>query len=87
MKAAEKRRKDAIQQIFQNKIFEQVDIFYCLDAQYESWEDFKLVDRLSELANVSVPNAIDEIRTAPVLHNHVCEVGEMETVVKTILGV
>ena len=62
-------------------------VMSAIDAQYDTWEDFKLVDRLSELANVSVPNAIEEIRTAPVLHNLVCEVEEMEAVVKSILGV
>ena len=36
--------------------------------------------------NVEVPNAIEEIRTAPVLHDTVCEVEEMEAVVKKFLG-
>ena len=42
---------------------------------------------LSKLANVTVPNAIEEIRTAPVLHTKECEVDEMPTVVKDFLGV
>ena len=62
-------------------------VMSAIDEQYDTWEDFKLVDRLSELANVFVPKAIEEIRTAPVLHNRVCEVEEMEAVVKYILGV
>ena len=50
-------------------------------------EDFALVDELSKLANVIVPNAIEEIRTAPVLHKKECEVDEMPMVVKEFLGV
>lgn len=50
-------------------------------------DDFEKVDKLSEVANVKVPNAVEEIRTAKVLHNTVCEVREMEQVVKDFLKV
>ncbi len=36
--------------------------------------DFELVDELSKLGNVKVPNAIEEIRDAKILHNTVCDV-------------
>ena len=49
--------------------------------------DFELVDELSRIGNVKVPQAIEEIRTAPVLHDTVCEVEEMPQVVKKFLGV
>ena len=49
--------------------------------------DFELVDELSKLSNVTVPNAIEEIRTAKVLHDTVCEVNEMKDTVKKILGI
>ena len=58
-----------------------------IDEKYEAMEDFALVDELSKLANVKVPNAIEEIRTAPVLHTKECEVDEMPMVVKEFLGV
>ena len=61
-------------------------VMTAIDAKYDAWEDFELVDELSRLGNVAVPNAIEEIRTAPVLHNTVCEVNEMEAVVKKFLG-
>ena len=41
-------------------------------------EDFELADKLSEISGVTMPKAIEEIRTAPVLHNHVCEKDEMK---------
>ena len=49
--------------------------------------DFELADELSKIANVEIPKAISEIRDAKVLHDTVCEVGEMENVVKKFLGI
>ncbi len=54
---------------------------------YDQMSDFELVDELSKIGNVSVPNAIEEIRTAPVLHDTVCAVDEMPSVVKGFLGI
>ncbi len=62
-------------------------VMNAIDAKYDEMEDFALVDELSRLANVTVPNAIEEIRTAPVLHKTECEVDEMPLVVKKFLGV
>ncbi len=50
-------------------------------------DDFEKVDRLSEIANVKVPNAVEEIRNAEILHDTVCEVNEMEKVVLDFLHV
>ena len=50
-------------------------------------DDFALVDALSELSKVPVPNAVEEIRTAEVLHKTVCEVEEMCKEVKGFLGI
>ena len=57
-----------------------------IDEKYDAMGDFELVDELSRIGNVKVPNAIEEIRTAPVLHDTVCEVEEMEETVKKFLG-
>ena len=62
-------------------------VMEAIDPKYASMGDFELVDKLSELAKVKVPNAIEEIRTAPVLHNTVCEVSEMTNEVKKFLGI
>ncbi|MBR2044708.1 MAG: threonine synthase [Agathobacter sp.] len=61
-------------------------VMNAIDAKYDSWTDFELVDELSKIGNVAVPNAIEEIRSAEVLHNTVCEVDEMEATVKAFLG-
>ena len=38
-----------------------------IDPKYDSMTDFELVDELSKLGNVKVPNAIEEIRDAKIL--------------------
>ena len=58
-----------------------------IDSKYDSMTDFELVDELSKISNVAVPQAIEDIRTAPVLHDTVCEVNEMSSSVKKILGI
>lgn len=62
-------------------------VMNAIDTQYDSMSDFELVDELSRIAKVKVPNAIEEIRTAPVLHDTVCDKSEMKKVVKEILAV
>ena len=61
-------------------------VMNAIDAKYDAMSDFELVDELSKLANVKVPNAIEEIRTAPVLHDKQCEVNEMKQVVRDFLN-
>lgn len=55
--------------------------------KYDSMTDFELVDELSAISGVKVPQAIEEIRTAPVRHKTVCEVNEMCNEVKKYLGI
>lgn len=58
-----------------------------IDTKYDAMGDFELVDELSRIAKVKVPNAIEEIRTAPVLHNTQCDVDKMKDTVKGFLGI
>ena len=60
-------------------------VMEAIDEKYAAMDDFALVDELSKLANVKVHNAIEEIRTAPVLHDRVCDKEEMKAVVKEFL--
>ncbi len=61
-------------------------VMNAIDAKYDAMGDFELVDELSKLANVKVPGAIEEIRTAPVLHDKQCETDEMKQVVRDFLN-
>lgn len=62
-------------------------VMTAIDKNYDAMGDFELVDELSKIANVAVPQAIEEIRSAPVLHKHVCEVKDMPKMVKKFLGI
>lgn len=62
-------------------------VMSAIDSKYEAVEDFDLIDELTKISKVPEPNAIKEIRTAKILHDTVCEVGEMKDVVKKFLGV
>ncbi len=57
-----------------------------IDEKYQSMDDFALIDELSKTSGVSIPNAVEEIRTAPVLHDTVCETEDMQKTVESILG-
>lgn len=62
-------------------------VMNAIDSKYDKMEDFELVDELSKLGNVAVPQAIEEIRHADIVHNCICEIHEMQSVVKNFLGI
>ena len=62
-------------------------VMTAIDSKYDAMDDFALIDELSKIANVAVPGAVEEIRTAPVLHNNHCDVDGMEATVKRWLGI
>ena len=49
-------------------------------------DDFALIDELSKTSGTTIPKAVEEIRTAPVLHDTVCETADMQKTVEEILG-
>lgn len=61
-------------------------VMNAIDEKYGSMSDFALVDELNKISGVAVPKAIEEIRTAPVLHDTVVEVDEMKETVRRFLG-
>ena len=58
-----------------------------IDPKFEKEEDFVLVDKLSEMGKVKVPQAIEDIRSAAVLHDTVVDVDDMCNEVKRFLGI
>ncbi len=54
--------------------------------KYDSMTDFELVDELNRISGVKIPAAIEEIRTAPIVHDIVCDKSEMQDTVEKILG-
>lgn len=62
-------------------------VMEAIEGSKSELPDFELVDKLSKIANVSVPNAVEEIKTAPIRHDNVCEKDEMVSMVKKFLGI
>ena len=63
-------------------------VMYAVNREkYETMSDFELVDELSKISGCPVPRAIEEIRTAPVLHDSVVDAKDMPAAVKKILGI
>lgn len=61
-------------------------VMNAIDSKYDNLTDFELVDELSKISNTEVPNAIEEIRSANILHDTVCETEDMQETVEKILG-
>ena len=62
-------------------------VMNAIDPAYDAEDDFELVDELNKVSKTAIPKAIEAIRTAPVLHDTVCETAAMEDEVKKILGI
>lgn len=61
-------------------------VMTAIDKKYEALDDFELIDELSKVSNTAVPNAIEEIRTAPVRHHRICDADKMQREVENILN-
>lgn len=62
-------------------------VMTAIDPRYEPMGDFELVDELSRLSETKVPGAIEEIRSAEVIHKRVCDRDRMQATVEEILGI
>ena len=62
-------------------------VLTAIDPAYEAYGDFELADKLSELSGTKIPKAIEEIRTAPVIHDHVVDACDMPEIVKQFLEI
>lgn len=60
-------------------------VMTAIDARYEGVDEFDLVDALEVISNVEIPNAVEEIRDAKILHTLECDADKMEQTVKNIL--
>ncbi len=62
-------------------------VMKAINSTYDSKGDFELVDELSRIGNIAIPQAIEEIRNAKILHDRVCDVEEMPKMVKDFLQI
>ncbi len=61
-------------------------VMEAIDGNAHEEDMFELVETLSKIANVAIPNAVEELKTAPVLHNNICEKDGMKDIIKEFLG-
>ena len=61
-------------------------VMCAIDNSYEVMDDYSLINELSRISGVSVPAAIEDISSAPVLHDRVCDTADMQKEVESILG-
>ncbi len=50
-------------------------------------DDFELIDGLSAISGVPLPKAVEELKTARILHDNVCDVDMMPVAVKEFLAI
>lgn len=62
-------------------------VMTALDAEYDKQTDFELIDSLKKVSGVAIPQAIEDIRSAEVLHKTVCDKEDMPAVVKSFLDI
>ena len=62
-------------------------VMTAIDEKYASVDEFSLINELSSISGVEIPNAINEIRNADIRHNRECDADQMKATVKEILSV
>jgi len=61
-------------------------VLEAIEGPQPSQDEFAIIDRLREVSGVAIPQAVEEIRTAPVRHHLECDVADMKKTVAQILG-
>lgn len=60
-------------------------VMTAIDSGYDFMNDFQLIDMMAQVSKVKIPKAIEEIRTAKILHKTVCETEDMQKTVEEFL--
>jgi threonine synthase len=56
-----------------------------IDSRYKKFNDFKLIEKMSDLAQIPIPSGIRDIEKMPIRHKMVCEKEEMRAKIAEIL--
>ena len=56
-----------------------------IDSRYKKFNDFELIEKMSDLARIPIPPGIKNIKKKPIRHKMVCEKGEMRAKITEIL--
>jgi len=57
-----------------------------IDSSYKKSDDFKLIEKMSDLAQVPIPSGIKDIEKMPIRHKMVCKKEEMRAKIAEILN-
>ena len=60
-------------------------VMKAIDESSTEADEFALIDQLCQISDIKIPAAIEEIRTAPIVHKTVCEIAGMPQVVEAFL--
>jgi threonine synthase len=60
-------------------------VLEAMEGEQETEDEFEIIDHLSKVSGVSVPQAVEEIRTAVVRHTTVCDADQMKEAVLNFL--
>ncbi|EXG84840.1 L-threonine synthase [Clostridium sp. ASBs410] len=61
-------------------------VLEAIEGKQEEPDEFRVIDHLAEISKVPVPQAVEEIRTAPVRHDTVCDADKMKEAVVSFLS-
>jgi len=56
-----------------------------IDSRYKKFNDFKLIEKMSDLAQIPIPPGIRDIEKMPIRHKMICEKEEMKAKIAEIL--
>ena len=56
-----------------------------INNRYKEFDDFELIEKMSDLAKIPIPPGIRDIEKKPIRHKTICEKGEMRTKIAEIL--
>jgi threonine synthase len=57
-----------------------------IDSRYEKFNDFELIEKMSDLVQVPIPSGIRDIEKMPIRHKMVCKKEEMRAKIAEILN-
>lgn len=62
------------------------NVLEAIEGKQETEDEFQIIDHLAGVSGIPIPQAVEEIRTAPVRHNTECDADQMKETVLRFLG-
>lgn len=62
-------------------------VMSAISKEYDKFNEFELLEKMSDLADITIPNGIKAIDKRPIMHNTVCHKEEMKKEISSILKI